>query len=190
MALITVRPTVADVAIANCIAAHTNPPTEEVAEALTWGADEHVVCAVIAAWWFYTRRQGRSRRRAADHVLLTTVVASAMPHLFKAVFDQQRPQAHRARPLAWRALLRKAARCLSLRTCGSRRRTGICGIETAKAAAQRDMAARVRPGRNPDRAAGALDQRPSWWRSRLNNHDHAVIRDRIRRRSTLGFRPS
>lgn len=91
MALITVRPTAADVAIADCVAAHTNPPTEEVAEVLTWGADEHVLCAVIAAWWFYTRRQGRPRRRAADHVLLTTLVASALPHLFKAVFDQQRP---------------------------------------------------------------------------------------------------
>lgn len=30
-------------------------------------------------------------RRTADHVLLTTLVASAMPHLFKAVVDQQRP---------------------------------------------------------------------------------------------------
>jgi len=91
MALITVRPTAADVAIAGWIAAHTNPPTEEVAEALTWGADGHVLCGVVAAWWLYTRRQGRSRRRTADHVLLTTLVASAMPHLFKAVFDQQRP---------------------------------------------------------------------------------------------------
>jgi undecaprenyl-diphosphatase len=88
MALLTVRPTTADVAIANWIAGHTNPPTEEVAGALTWGADEHVLCAAVAAWWLYTRR---SRRRAADHLMLTTLVASAMPHLFKAVFDQRRP---------------------------------------------------------------------------------------------------
>lgn len=66
---------------------------------------------------------------------------------------------HRARPLAWRAFLRKAVGCFSLRACGSRRRAGICCIEIAKAAAQRDMAARWRPGRNPDPAAGALDQR-------------------------------
>jgi undecaprenyl-diphosphatase len=91
MALITIRPTEADVAIANWIAAHTNPPTEEVAEALTWGADGHVLCAVVVAWWLQSRRQGRSRRRVADHILLTTLAASAMPHLFKAVIDQQRP---------------------------------------------------------------------------------------------------
>jgi undecaprenyl-diphosphatase len=91
MALFTVRPTIADVAIANWIAGHTNPSTEEVAEALTWAADEHVLCAALAAWWLYTRRQNSSRRRAADHVMVTTLIASAMPHLFKAVFDQRRP---------------------------------------------------------------------------------------------------
>jgi undecaprenyl-diphosphatase len=91
MALITVRPTATDVAIANSIAARTNPPTEEVAGALTWGADEHVLCALTAAWWLYTRNQSRPKRRAADHILLTTLVASALPHLFKTIFDQQRP---------------------------------------------------------------------------------------------------
>jgi undecaprenyl-diphosphatase len=91
MALITVRPTAADVAIANSIAARTNPPTEEVAGVLTWGADEHVLCALTAAWWLYTRRQSPAKRHTADHVLLTTLVASALPHLFKTIFDQQRP---------------------------------------------------------------------------------------------------
>ena len=38
MALITVRPTALDVAIANAIAAHTTEPAEQVSEALTWGA--------------------------------------------------------------------------------------------------------------------------------------------------------
>ena len=91
MALVTVRPTAADVAIANSIASHTNPPTEEAAEVLTWGADEHILCALTAAWWLCTRHQSRPRRRTADHVLLTTLVASALPHLFKTIFDQQRP---------------------------------------------------------------------------------------------------
>jgi membrane-associated phospholipid phosphatase len=91
MALITVHPTVADVAIANSIASHTDPPTEEVAGVVTWGADEHILSALAAGWWLYTRGQSRQRRRAADHVLLTTLVASALPHLLKAVFDQERP---------------------------------------------------------------------------------------------------
>ena len=91
MALITVRPTATDIAIANMIAAHTNPPTEQTAEALTWGADEHLLLALAAGWWLYTRGRPRRRRRAADHVLLTTLVASAMPHLLKNIFDQERP---------------------------------------------------------------------------------------------------
>ncbi|WP_346656126.1 phosphatase PAP2 family protein [Bradyrhizobium sp. dw_78] len=58
---------------------------------MTWGADEHVLCALTAAWWLYTRHQDRTKRQAADHILLTTLVASALPHLFKMIFDQQRP---------------------------------------------------------------------------------------------------
>jgi undecaprenyl-diphosphatase len=91
MALITVSPTAADIAIANFIASRTNPPVEEVSEFLTWGADEHVLGALTAAWWLYTRGKGTSKRRAADQVLLTTLVAAALPHLFKTVFDQERP---------------------------------------------------------------------------------------------------
>ena len=91
MALITVPPTTADVAIANIIASHTTPPTEKVAGFLTWGADEHVLGALTAAWWLYSRGESTHRRRAADHVLLTTLVAAVLPHLCKAVFDQERP---------------------------------------------------------------------------------------------------
>lgn len=91
MAFITVRPTAADIAIANTIAAHTNPPTEEVAEALTWGADEHILLAMTAAWWLYSRSQPAHDRAAADHVMLTTLLVSGLPHLLKSVFDQPRP---------------------------------------------------------------------------------------------------
>jgi membrane-associated phospholipid phosphatase len=91
MALVTVRPTAADVAIANSIASHTNPPTEKIAEVLTWGADEHILTALTAAWWLGTRGQPRRRRCAADHVLLTMLAASVIPHLMKTIFDQERP---------------------------------------------------------------------------------------------------
>jgi undecaprenyl-diphosphatase len=47
--------------------------------------------ALAIGWWLYARRQNRPRRRAADHVLLTTLVASALPHVLKSVFDQERP---------------------------------------------------------------------------------------------------
>ena len=91
MALITVRPTAADFAIANFVATHTSPPTEEAAGALTWGADEHILACLTAACWLYTRNQNCSIRRMADHVLLTTLVASALPHLLKTLIDQPRP---------------------------------------------------------------------------------------------------
>jgi membrane-associated phospholipid phosphatase len=91
MALVTVRPTAIDLKIADMIAAHTEPPAEDLAEALTWGADEHVLIGLAAAWWFYAWRKPRNQRKAAGHVLLTTLVASALPHALKTVFDQQRP---------------------------------------------------------------------------------------------------
>jgi hypothetical protein len=91
MAPITVRPTAADLSIANAIAAHTGPRTEHAAEFLTWGADEHVLCALAAGWWLYCRGENARARRASDHVLLTTLVASGLPHVLKRVFDQERP---------------------------------------------------------------------------------------------------
>ena len=89
MAAITVSPTAADVRIANAIAAHTDPPAEHTAEALTWGADEHVLIALASAWWLYSRGRRPKQRMAADHI--TTLVASALPHFLKTMFDQQRP---------------------------------------------------------------------------------------------------
>jgi membrane-associated phospholipid phosphatase len=91
MALVTVRPTAADVAIANAIAAHTTPSAEKAAQTLTWGADEHLLLVAAAAWWIYSRGQAGRQRRIADHFLLTTLVASGLPHLLKTIFDQPRP---------------------------------------------------------------------------------------------------
>jgi undecaprenyl-diphosphatase len=91
MAPIRVRPTRADISIANAIADHTARSTEQAAEFLTWGADERILCAVAAGWWLYSRRKSADQRRVADHILVTTLAASALPHLLKTVFDQERP---------------------------------------------------------------------------------------------------
>jgi membrane-associated phospholipid phosphatase len=91
MALIRVEPTQADVTIANGIAAHTGQSAEQVAGAITWGADEHVLCALAFGWWLFARTQRTPVRRASNHILLTTLVASALPHALKNVFDQKRP---------------------------------------------------------------------------------------------------
>jgi hypothetical protein len=91
MAPIRVRPTRADVAIANAISDHTGRPTERAAELLTWGADEHIICALAAGWWLYSRTGNSHQRSVADHILITTAVASALPHFLKILFDQERP---------------------------------------------------------------------------------------------------
>jgi len=92
MALIEVKPTRVDTAVANQIAAHTNTGIEHAAETLTWGADEHVLLAVVAAGWLYAHfLQPRLQRRIANHVLTVSLVTALLPHVLKSVFDQTRP---------------------------------------------------------------------------------------------------
>src|ERR1700688_1030599 len=91
MTRITVRPTRADRSVANAISTHTGPRPEWAAAFLTWGADEHILCALAAGWWLYCRDKDATARRASNHILLTTLVASGLPHILKTVFDQERP---------------------------------------------------------------------------------------------------
>jgi hypothetical protein len=91
MVPIRVRPTRADISIANAISHHTGRLTERAAEAATWGADEHIICALAAGWWIYSRNRGGHEWCVANHILLTTLAASALPHLLKTLFDQERP---------------------------------------------------------------------------------------------------
>ena len=88
---ITVRPTKADIAIAREIARDTGPASEEVARALTWGADEKVLLVLAAGGWLASRGQGEPLRRAGNHALLVAVAASLLPHGMKLLFDQTRP---------------------------------------------------------------------------------------------------
>ena len=88
---VTVRPTRADVAVAQSIARNTAPAPEQVARALTWGADEKVVLILAAAGWLASRGCSEPLRRAGNHALLVTVAASLLPHGLKHLFDQTRP---------------------------------------------------------------------------------------------------
>jgi hypothetical protein len=91
MALFRIRPTRADIEIAERISDHTGPEVEQLSKILTWGADEHVVCALAAVWWLYCRRRSAQHRTDSNHILLTAVAVSLLPHLLKSVFDQKRP---------------------------------------------------------------------------------------------------
>jgi undecaprenyl-diphosphatase len=88
---VTVGPTRADVAVAQSIARNTAPAPEQVARALTWGADEKVLLILAAAGWLASRGSSEPLRRAGNHALPVTVAASLLPHGLKRLFDQTRP---------------------------------------------------------------------------------------------------
>lgn len=77
--------------MARAIARVTAPVPEEIARALTWGADEKVLLVLAAAGWLGSRGLGEPLRRAGNHALLVTVAASLLPHGMKLLFDQTRP---------------------------------------------------------------------------------------------------
>jgi len=91
MAPYRIRPTRIDIAIANAVAEYTSPRTEQVAELLTWGADEHVLLAIAAGWWLYCRGRPLRERENSDHILLTTLAVIVAPRLLKSIFNQRRP---------------------------------------------------------------------------------------------------
>jgi len=88
---ITVEPSSADVAIADAVARHTDPAPQGIARALTWCADEKVLLALAAMGWIASRGASEPLRRAGNHALLVTVAASLLPHGFKSLFNQTRP---------------------------------------------------------------------------------------------------
>ena len=91
MATLTVRPTDIDVQIAREVAAHTDRRAERVAGALTWGADEHVLLALAAVGWLCTRGLGSDGRRLGTHFLACSLASALLPHMIKALIDQERP---------------------------------------------------------------------------------------------------
>jgi membrane-associated phospholipid phosphatase len=90
MALVTIRPTRADRAIAEAVASHTTPELEKTADLLTWGADEKVLLVLSVGAWLYTA--GRpGLRPIADHMLAVSLASAVLPHLLKRAVDQTRP---------------------------------------------------------------------------------------------------
>ena len=86
-----IRPTRADREIADAVSDHTGSTLEQAAQALTWGADEKVLCVAVAAWWLVCQMRGPRQRASSSHLLLTTVAVSLIPHALKTLFNQRRP---------------------------------------------------------------------------------------------------
>jgi hypothetical protein len=87
---INIRPTGPDVAIARVVARDTERAPEEIARALTSGADEKVLLVLAAVGWLVSRGRSESLQRAGNHALLVSVTASLLPHVLKTVFNQTR----------------------------------------------------------------------------------------------------
>lgn len=86
-----IHPTDLDIRIANAISHNTNIHIEEAAQAMTWGADEHVLCLLAAGWWLYSRSGSLRKRRVSDHIVLCTAATTVLPHILKRIFNQRRP---------------------------------------------------------------------------------------------------
>jgi membrane-associated phospholipid phosphatase len=91
MALLTIRPTRIDEAVARAVAAHTDRRIERNAKLLTWGADEHVLVGLAAVGWLLTRRSSEPYRKFGDHLLVCSLSTALLPHLMKALINQERP---------------------------------------------------------------------------------------------------
>jgi len=90
MALVTIRPTKADEAIADAIASWTTPELEKSAQLLTWGADEKLLLALSVGAWLYAARHPRLRP-VTGHILAVSLLSALLPHLLKKAVDQTRP---------------------------------------------------------------------------------------------------
>ena len=86
-----IRRDLVDVAIAHAIARDTGPLPDEIARALTWGADEKVLLVLAAIGWLASRGRGKPLQEAGNHALLVTIAASLLPHGLKILFNQTRP---------------------------------------------------------------------------------------------------
>jgi undecaprenyl-diphosphatase len=91
MAVIGVPPTQVDKEIARGIARHTDVRIERTAKILTWGADDHLLIAAATVGWLLTRKSEEPLRRLSTHVLICSLSTAILPHILKALIDQERP---------------------------------------------------------------------------------------------------
>jgi len=91
MALLTIRPTRLDCAIADLAEEHATPRVEGQLQFLTYAADEHVLFAVSLGLWLLSRRMSATQRRAASYLALNVAASAVLPHVLKALVDQERP---------------------------------------------------------------------------------------------------
>jgi membrane-associated phospholipid phosphatase len=88
---VEITPTTVDREIASTVAQNTNPSFEQAAQAVTWGADEHILVAAAVVFWLISRRGNERARTAGTHFLATSIATGIIPHALKDIFNQRRP---------------------------------------------------------------------------------------------------
>lgn len=88
---IRVQPASFDRDIAKTIDDHTDRVDENIAQALTWAGDEHILIAAAFGLWLISRGSSPRFRTAANQLLAAAAVTGAVPHLAKHAFNQRRP---------------------------------------------------------------------------------------------------
>jgi membrane-associated phospholipid phosphatase len=91
MALLTIGPTKFDCVIANFAEKHATSRIELPLQFLTYAADEHILFAAALGFWLASRGMSVRRRRAASYLALNVAASAVLPHILKALVDQERP---------------------------------------------------------------------------------------------------
>ncbi len=91
MALITIKPTIVDEAIARRVARGARSGEQRFLQAVTLCADENILLGACAGLWVISRFGSSDNQDKVNHLVLTVVASTVLPHLFKRVVDQQRP---------------------------------------------------------------------------------------------------
>ena len=91
MALLVLPQTRLDKAVADACARAATPEICEALNVLTYAGDEHVLLALTAIMWIACPKHSAQARARLNHFAITVAASAVLPHIFKYVIDQQRP---------------------------------------------------------------------------------------------------
>ena len=91
MALLTIGPTRFDRAVAEFAEDRATPAAERALQVLTYAADGGVLLAAAIGFWALARRHPSRQREASTYLVINVALSAVLPHLLKALVDQERP---------------------------------------------------------------------------------------------------
>lgn len=91
MRRVLVPPTDLDLRIARAVRSAATPRLERFCRFVTLAADEHLALPLGVLLWLASRNVDAARRRQAGGLLASLVATTLLPHLWKGLFAQKRP---------------------------------------------------------------------------------------------------